>query len=256
MIKEALKKSEKLRLVKVDLKVRRSNRSTWNCLTKSKKRAIIFRLIVIVVIPFILGALIFPHTETLRPVELTVTDYINRNQTITQQMSTFTKVDGSPLDMQSIQNNLTESPISQLDSTFPLVNYLNVWPLVRTNIDNICLNNSGSYIVYPDGANTTGIYYKIKTKENEITLKPGEEICFPTNEPFPGFEPIYIIELNHMKIGENITKDVNIYADTVLKGIPNRDYGILLGIASIGGVILFLGFISETKKRIYNGFID
>jgi hypothetical protein len=103
---------------------------------KDRRFAIASRIFLLLVFPFILGALVLPHTQYIDGTQLTAP---SENQS-------------SSAGMLSYSFNHSEDTIGPaLNALFPLANYLDFPPFVSQNRVQMCFADSGSGIILPNG---------------------------------------------------------------------------------------------------------
>jgi hypothetical protein len=198
-----------------------------------------------VVLPFLLGAVVFQHTEEVQGTPLQTPAEIPSGYL---QAATYAVTHESAL---------TQNP-SQIASVFPLANYLDFAPLVSYGSTRLCFQDLGSYVTYPNGTNSTPAFEweVIVNNASVVFVQPSSTHCMSTsangqysfawNAEFPteqfGAENLSAI---------GFTPRIVIYPDVAV------DYGILQGLVFIPAFFLFIFYpLAGIWKKIRSGFLE
>jgi hypothetical protein len=195
------------------------------------------KILILIVIPFLYG-FILPHRETISSAAL-----------------------GSPVEA-SLQNDTTldysevqvgSSP-SEVNSVFALGKYLSFWPLVSFNNPEICFEDNGSYVAYPNGTRiTAAIIWNISMSDNtSIGLQQNQQACekvaFGHNVSYRWVGQLFfLVNKNDSAEGVKVVPQTNTFHRF------EYDYGILQGIALIPAFYLlfwypFIGILKKIEK--------
>lgn len=210
----------------------------------NNRRAYAIRICILVVLPFLLGAVVFQHTEELRGTTLQNPAEIGSSylQAATYQ---FTH-----------ESTFTQSP-SQMASVFPFANYLGAPPLVSYGGTRLCFQDLGSYITHINGTNSTPSFeWEVNVNNvSNVTVQPFSTRCMPaiTNGRYSF---IWNAEFPIAQFGaENISR-ISFTPEIVIYPAVTRDYGVLQGLVFIPAFYLFLFYpAAGIWKKIHSGFL-
>ncbi|HSB47166.1 MAG TPA: hypothetical protein VLD37_04065 [Candidatus Bilamarchaeum sp.] len=197
-----------------------------------------FKILVLLVIPFLYG-LVLPHKE------LIVSGGAGSPGEGGLQNDTS-------LDYNSVQ---VETVPGEVNSVFALGKYLSFWPLVSFSDPEICFEDNGSYVAYPNGTKiTAAIIWNITVGNRSIELQQGQRACeavaFGHNVSYRWVGKLFfLVETNESAGGVKVVPQTSTYHRF------GYDYGILQGIALIPAFYLLFWYpLIGILKKIDKGW--
>lgn len=205
----------------------------------------IARVFLLLVLPFIIGSAFMPHTEALRGESLTRPSGIQTSYLQTEEYE-FSHV-----------YSITQAP-QQMSSLFPLANYLHFEPAVSYNDLQLCFQDTGSTLTYPDGTvkdpqlawnvslNDVSAVYVPSGSVNCTPAKANISYAFTWNAEFP------MDSLGNANLAQlAFSPSVVVYTKVIM------DYGILQGLACIPAFYLFVFYpAAGILKKIRHGLME
>jgi hypothetical protein len=212
-------------------------------ITTDSRVALAIRIIVLVVLPFLLGAVVLQHTEGYPGTPLQTPAELPRGYL---QAATY----------EVTQSALMQNP-SQITSFFPFANYLDFPPLVSHGTTSLCFQDTGSYVTYPNGTNSTPVFQWEVTVNNvsNVSVAPDSTNCIPatTNGQY-SFK--WNADFPTAQFGTENLSEVIFTPQIVAYPIVTMDYGILQGLAFIPAFYLFIFYpAAGIWKKIHSGFL-
>lgn len=205
----------------------------------------ISRALILIVIPFLLGALVLQHTETmteeslLRPAEI---------QTSYLQYEAYEF---------SHQVSLTDSQM-QVSTLFPLANYVRFWPAVSFNNFQLCFQDTGSNITYLNGTTVSPSFEWAVHINNRTTVRvPPDSISCIDAKTNESYSFSWVANLPLSVLGSiNETKPIFAPSIVVYPKVT-MDYGILQGLVFIPVFYLLIFYpIAGIHKKIEKGLLE
>ena len=189
-----------------------------------------FRAFFLLVLPFFVGFLLLPHTQAVygQPVEP-----FPGNKT--------SPAGGFSFNFTHTQE--TQSQFAQIESVFPLANYLNVYPLVSHRMTGICFQDVGSRIVlgngtvlYPD------FYWNIgRPSFPHVVVRANSTACTNVSMAAPG-DYSWAAQIETDLSREELGNSSAFYTDTRVQLQGEYEYGLLQGLAMIPAAYLFVWY--------------
>lgn len=211
---------------------------------RNDARAHAIRILVLVVLPFLLGAVVFQHTEQLQGTPL---------QTPTEIPSTYLQAAAYQFTHQSA---LTQNP-SQVSSVFPLANYLDFSPLVSYGTTHLCFQDVGSFVTYPNGTNSTPDFEwaVIVNNVSVVSVQPGSTHCM-ASAASGQYSFKWNAEFESAQFDDENLSEISFTPKIVIYPVATLDYGILQGLVFIPAFYLFIFYPGAgIWKKIREGFL-
>jgi hypothetical protein len=203
------------------------------------------RLFVLVMVPFFLGAFVVPHTELLRG------EPLSRPSTIP---TSFLQIESYEF---THVYSVTQSPTA-VNSIFPFSNYLRSYPAVSYGALQLCFQDNGSYLAYPNGTTVApALSWNVALNNDSLLHVPyGEANCAEVsmNEAYSltwdaAFPPGALGDANLSQV--EFIPQVIVYPAMVM------DYGILQGMVFIPAFYLFVFYPSAgIIRKIRDGMME
>jgi hypothetical protein len=199
------------------------------------------RIAVLVLLPFLVGALLLPHSQPMTGQELRAP-----NETASGGLNSVTY---------AFVHDSGSAQVSQrISSIFPLAEYLDFPPFVSHANPEICFEDSGSYVILPDNSTTVPDYQWHVLFNNATTLGVGPYSlnCTPIAL---GKEYAYSWKLQVNRIDSNVSGVATFVPKTDAYTRMTMDYGMLQGLAMIPVAFLLVWYpAAGIKKKILDGF--
>jgi hypothetical protein len=125
-----------------------------------------FRFLMLVAIPFIIGAFLLPHTQAMDG-QLLSAPTENKRGTFSVVSYSFTHS----------ADNI--SVPQQINAVFPLANYLDTYPFVSHGNPQICFEDRGSGVILPDGTEAVPdfAWFVYFNNDTVLTVAPSASNC-------------------------------------------------------------------------------
>ena len=193
------------------------------------------RFILLVLAPFMLGALVLPHTQYLSGQELSTP---NDAQDGAPQAVTYAFV----------HNGADSFVANKINTLFPLAEYLDFPPFVNHGSPAICFADNGSYLVLPDNSSIVPKYQwsVLFNNQTNLTVGPFSTSCTPI---VLGKEYSYEWKLNLLNVNSNMTGTASFVPQTATYTRMVMDYGILQGLVLIPVFYLIVVYPAVGLKR-------
>ena len=208
------------------------------------KKNHLFRIFVLVIIPFIIGSILVPHTQEIQGDTLIRPTQIQTTYFETQQYQ-FTHAIITP----------TPLPVNTI---FPLANYLHFYPAVRYEELKLCIEDNGSTITFQNGTEEALPFgWTVHINNASSVFIPRNSVsCIPAtmnssyNFLWNAHFPITIVNKENL---ENITFTPKI----IVYSANTMDYGVLQGLAFIPAfyILIFYPVVGIIKK-IFKGLME
>ena len=205
----------------------------------------IVRLFILLVLPFILGAYLLPHTQYMTGQDLGAPGASSGNTTLS---TTY-----------AFMHTEEETAIQQKISTiFPLASYLDFQPFIYHKDPAICFSDQGSFLKYSDGAISPLDYNwtVLMPQQPPITVRPYSTSCAPI---VIGAQSSYRWNLKIGDVGTippNATNATFVPQTTAYTRLT-MDYGVLQGFVLIPVAFLFIWYpLAGIKKKIEKGLME
>jgi hypothetical protein len=198
------------------------------------------RFALLVLLPFMLGAYVLPHTQYLQG----------------QGLSTPSNAQGgAPQDVTYafVHNNADSFVANKINTLFPLAEYLDFPPFVNHGSPSICFADNGSYLILPDNSTTVPTYTwnVLFNNQTSISVLPFSTSCTPISL---GKEYSYAWKLNIVNINSNLTGTAAFAPQTSTFTRMAMDYGILQGLVLIPVFYLLVVYpVVGLKRKILEG---
>ena len=208
---------------------------------KTGKLAI--RIILLVLLPFFLGAFVFPHTQYLTGTSI---DAPTQNATQTSVSYSFAQSHNAAMDT------------AQINSVFPLAEYLDFPPFISHRNPQLCFLDNGSSLTLPNGTVLTPNF------NWNISLSNGKSISLATNSVrcanlLSGEKLSYIWTASVLSSSEldGINGTVTFDPETSTFPRETMDYGLLQGLAMIPVFYLLVWYpLAGIWKKIRHGMLE
>lgn len=202
------------------------------------------RIFVLLVLPFLLGAVVFQHTEDFQGTPLQTPAEIPASylQAATYQ---FTH-----------ESALTQNP-SQVASVFPLANYLDYTPLVSYGATRLCFQDLGSYVTYSNGTNATPDFeWAVEVNNSSVvSVLPDSTHCMLTTANGQ-YSFKWNAEFPTAQFGTENLSTISFNPKIVIYPLVTVDYGILQGLVFIPAFYLFIFYpAAGIWKKVRSGFL-
>lgn len=210
----------------------------------NSRLAYAIRILVLVALPFLLGAVVLQHTEDLQGTPLQTPAEIPKGYL---QAATYEFTHESTLAQTS----------SQVASFFPFADYLNIAPLVTYGSTRLCFQDTGSYVTYSNGTNSTPTFQWEVTVNNvsNVSVSPDSTRCMPaaTNGQYSF---AWNAEFPTAQFGTENLSEVVFTPEIIIYPVVTMNYGILQGLAFIPAFYLFIFYpAAGIWKKIHSGFL-
>ena len=209
-----------------------------------KDRRILYalRLFLLVLLPFLLGAFVLPHTQYVQGRELQAPD-----STGGSGVQTYAFV-------HSDESSIIQQKISGL---FPLAGYLDFQPFVYHNDPSICFEDTGSYLLFQDGSTAVPDYEWVVdfNGATHLAVPPFSANCTPI---VIGKQDIYKWNLVIRSVdAEQASGNVTFVPQTSAYTRLTMDYGILQGVILIPVAFLLVWYPSAgIIRKIKSGLSE
>ena len=198
------------------------------------------RFALLVLLPFMLGAYVLPHTQYLAG----------------QALNTPSDAQGgasSSVTYAFVHNGTDAFVTNKINTIFPLAEYLDFPPFVNHGSPSICFADNGSYLVLSDNSTTVPAYgwSVLFNSQPSITVQPFSVNCTPI---VLGNQYSYSWRLNLIDANTNVSGAATFVPQTSTRTRMAMDYGILQGLALIPVFYLLVVYpIVGLKRKILEG---
>ena len=207
-----------------------------------EKVLILIRAVILILLPFCLGALVAPHTQT------TIGDSIHApiqsRYTLTPDKFVY-----------NFTHDQESKLPSKINTIFPFADYLDFWPFIQNKQLQVCFSDNQSYLT--DQNNQT-IYpqfnWSVRLNNLDIVNVPSGSTECKNIEFDKRFSYRWGAEIG-LNISNNETSDYLFTPKTNTYLQWTEDYGVIQGLALIPASYLFIwypliGIIKKVKKGI------
>ena len=211
---------------------------------QAKPEKLALRFFLLIAMPYILGAWIFPHTQ-----------YAQGNA-----LSALSQNTSGPAEVVSYSFNDTQTRLrtSQVNSIFPLANYLDFPPLISHGGLQICFSDTGSSLTLPSGRNITPAFdWAIGLSDGRtLNLTSGSLACTsvdPAAQTTYSWSAQVPTGLSSQELNGSVTfnPQTSAYPREVL------DYGMLQGLVMIPVFYLFIWYpLTGIWKKLRHGMLE
>ena len=198
------------------------------------------RFALLVLLPFILGAYVLPHTQYLAGQELNTP---SDAQGGAPQAVTYAFV----------HNGADAFVANKINALFPLAEYLDFPPFVNHGSPYICFADNGSSLILPDNSTTVPVYNwdVLFNNRTSLAVQPFSMNCTPIAL---GGQYSYEWKLNLINVNSNMSGTAAFVPQTSTRTRMIMDYGILQGLALIPVFYLLVVYpIVGLKRKIIEG---
>ncbi|MFA5930082.1 MAG: hypothetical protein WC861_04320 [Candidatus Micrarchaeia archaeon] len=200
------------------------------------------RFALLVLLPFMLGALVLPHTQ-----------YI-----VGQELNTPNDAQGgSPraVTYAFVHNGADSFVTNKINSLFPLAEYLDFPPFVNHGSPTICFADNGSTVILPDNSTTTPNYRwdVVFNNQTSVGVRPFSTNC---TQIVLGGQYSYEWKLSQIQISSdsNISGTITFVPQTSTYTRMVMDYGILQGLVLVPVFYLLIVYpVVGLKRKILEG---
>jgi len=205
-----------------------------------KRPTYALRIAVLVLLPFLVGAFLLPHTQPLTGQELRAP-----NETASGLNSiTYAFV-----------HDASNAAVSRrISSIFPLAEYLDFPPFASHTNPAICFEDKGSYVMLPD--NSTAVpsfqWHVLFNNATTLAVNPNSLNCTPIAL---GKEYEYSWTLQVGSVDSNVSGIATFVPQTDAYTTITVDYGMLQGLVMIPVAYLLIWYpAAGIRKKILEGF--
>ncbi len=199
------------------------------------------RLLLLVILPFALGAFVFPHTQAID------------GQPLSSPQESVSGLEVS----YSFSNSDIHIP-ARVNAVFPLAEYLGFPPLVNHGSSQLCFQDNDSYMVLPDGSrfDPSFVWTVFLNNRTEIMVGPYGTNCTPADLAGRNSYKWYAslaLPLNDSRFKGNLTfvPQTSTYARVMM------DYGLLQGLIMIPVCYLFIWYPGAgIWKKLHKGILE
>ena len=207
-------------------------------------RAQTLRLIILVVLPFVLGYYLLPHSQYMIGQDLGAPGASGNNSTSSTYLFMHTE---------------EETAIQQKISTiFPLAGYLDFQPFIYHKDPQICFSDSGSYLQFSDGSVSSPQYNwtVVMPQRPPITVQPYSTSCDPI---VIGQQSSYRWNIQVGDVGvvpANVTNATFVPQTSAYTRLT-MDYGVLQGLVMIPVAFLLVWYpLVGIRKKVEKGLME
>ena len=188
-----------------------------------------FRAFFLLALPFLLGFLVLPHSQ----------------EVYGQPVDPFPGNRSSPagFSFNFTHTQEAQSQFAQIESVFPLANYLNVYPLVSHRVTGICFQDIGSRIVLENGTTLYPDFYWNISRPSypSIMVRANSTACTNASRAAPG-DYSWAAQISTNLSREELGNNSSFYTDTRVQLQGEYEYGLLQGLAIIPAAYLFVWY--------------
>ncbi|MEK6982812.1 MAG: hypothetical protein AABX38_07800 [Candidatus Micrarchaeota archaeon] len=201
-----------------------------------------FRVFVLILLPFIIGAYFLPHEKSITGDNLT--SPVSGLQNISSK-SGFTFV-----------HTIDNAAIPQkLSSIFPLADYLSFPPFVVYKDPVICFEDKGTYITFLNGSKSfPDLIWIVDVNNKTKVIVPKNSVSCTTSKANEKFDYIWTVNVSINSDDPDISKKISLNPQTATYPMLIVDYGLLQGLVSIPVFFLFVWYpLFGIIKKIKSG---
>lgn len=198
------------------------------------------RIFLLILLPFLLGAFVLPHTQAMDGQLLK-----SPNEAISGEEISYSFTHSG--------NDITVP--QKVNAIFPLADYLNFPPLVNHYQPELCFEDNDSFLVLPDGSKFDPEFAWLVNFNNrtELVVAPDGVNCTPAASDGPNDYRWYaqmVLPLNDSRFKGNLTfvPQTRTYPRIIM------DYGLLQGLVLIPVAFLFVWYpAAGIWKKLHKG---
>ncbi|MGV8085714.1 MAG: hypothetical protein ACP5N9_05680 [Candidatus Bilamarchaeum sp.] len=211
--------------------------------SQKEKLQVIARIVLLLLIPFFVGALLIHHQEKVT------------SQIIPTQQESATSANVDRLRYNFTQDDADNLP-SKIDTLFPLANYLDFWPFISHKDLKVCFMDNGSYLSNRGTVVKPNFNWTVVLNNNDTINVPSnsfgcKEINFDQKFSYRWNAEIPInLTQNNVDTFE-FTPKTSTYMEWTV------DYGTIQGLAFIPASYLFIWYpIIGIFRKVKNGTME
>lgn len=201
------------------------------------------RIFLLILLPFVLGAFILPHTQDMEG----------------QMLKSPTEASTGAEISYSFRHSENDIAVPQkVNAIFPLADYLNFPPLVNHYQPELCFEDNESFLILADGERYDPEFEWVVNFNNqtEVTVAPDSVSCTPLSANGPNDYRWYarmVLPLNDSRFKGNVT----FVPQTMTYPQITMDYGLLQGLVLIPVVFLFVWYpAAGIWKKMHRGMLE
>ncbi|MDD5172322.1 MAG: hypothetical protein PHF60_04785 [Candidatus ainarchaeum sp.] len=201
------------------------------------------RIFLLVLLPFVLGAFILPHTQAMEGQML---------------RSPSEEKSGEEISYSFTHSGNDLAVPQKVNAIFPLADYLDFPPLINHYQPEICFQDNDSFLILADGEKYDPEFQWIVNFNNRtaVVVAPDGVNCTPASSDGPNEYRWYAqmaLPLNDSRFKGNVT----FVPQTVTYPQITMDYGLLQGLALIPVAFLFVWYpIAGIWKKVHRGILE
>jgi len=185
------------------------------------------RVFLLLILPFLMGFSVLSHRQSVEG----------------QQIEPFAGGRNSTAGIFSLNFTHAQDSFAQIDSVFPLANYLDIPPLVSHKVTEVCFSDVGSRIML---ANGTTLYpdftWEVRRESMEMVIvHANATVCRGASSFSPG-DYLWAAQIQTNMTQSELGANAVFYPDTRVRLKGEVQYGLLQGLAMIPAAYLFIWY--------------
>ena len=212
---------------------------------KNIQRIHLFRILILILLPFLIGAVLLPHTAELKGATLVRPSEIQTGYLQSQQY-VFTHV------------YTADQSAPEVSSVFPFANYIHFYPAVSYSNLQLCFQDEGSYLTYQNGTTETPPFqWSVEINNaSEVVLFPNSVVCTKA-EASNSYSLKWKANLPYGALQNEDLSQTTFTPQVVVYPKLAMDYGVLQGLVFIPAFYLFIFYpAAGIIKKIQKGLLE
>ncbi len=212
---------------------------------KNIQRIHLFRILILILLPFLIGAVLLPHTAELKGSTLTRPSEIQTGYLQSQQY-VFTHV------------YTADQSTPQVGSVFPLANYIHFYPAVSYGNMQLCFQDEGSYLTYSNGTTKTPAFqWSVEINNaSRVVVFPNSIACTKA-EASSSYSLSWKANIPYSALAQEDLSNTSFTPEVVVYPTVTMDYGVLQGLVFIPAFYLFIFYpAAGIIKKIQKGLLE
>ncbi len=202
----------------------------------------ILRAILLIFIPFILGAAIFPHMQEMDG----------------QLLSSPQESSNADVIVYSFTHPSSDMMVPQkVNAIFPLADYLDFPPLISHSSTQLCFQDNDSYLVLSDGTKYDPEFtWTVDLNNMTLTVAPDSINCTPIDFNKSNDYKWYVNMALPLK-DPRFTGNLTFVPETMTYPMITMNYGLLQGLIMIPVCYLFIWYpAAGIWKKLHKGLLE
>jgi hypothetical protein len=201
------------------------------------------RFLLLLILPFVLGAWVFPHTQSMDGQML---------------RSPHESVSGVEVSYSFTHSGMDITVPQRVNAIFPLADYLSFPPLVMHSQPMLCFQDNDSYLIFQDGGKLDPDFIWLVDFNNktQLVVPPYGTNCTPADTGGQNAYKWYakiVIPTNDPRFKGNVT----FVPQTLTYPRIIMDFGLLQGLIMIPVCYLFIWYpAAGIWKKLHKGFLE